>query len=216
VFLGPVLFRCLTDVASSSVSDRKIKRTSQRGHGSRKSLRPTWPLQRGNSPYRPHLISPSLANPFSSWRSVLLDPGGGRNVSDCHFLSSLPDSVKIAPCAQCCDRSRFIGRRRTGKEQKTRENDEKRKVGHEMRLPLEFGRRHGIVFLSQWSGPPWRGGLNLLRDGESSRCAVRSWMSSRGRLPWLEGTLRSSGEFFGDFLEIPEKSRRVDELGSSE
>src|SRR5262249_15865011 len=30
---------------------------------------------------------------------AFFDPGGGRNVSDCHFLLSLPERLKIAPSA---------------------------------------------------------------------------------------------------------------------
>jgi hypothetical protein len=84
---------------------------------------------RRSTPPAPYL--PFLPQSFQQLaQRAFLNPGGGRSVSDCHFLLSLPDSLKIAPSAQCCDRSRFIGRRRTGKEQKTSENDERSKVGH--------------------------------------------------------------------------------------
>jgi hypothetical protein len=74
-----------------------------------------------------------LADPFSQQfaQRAFHDPGGGRNVSDYHFLLSLPESLEIAPSAQCRERFRLIGRYRTGKEQqKTSENHERLKVGH--------------------------------------------------------------------------------------
>jgi hypothetical protein len=43
----------------------------------------------------------SLADPFSQQfaQRAFHDPGGGRNVSDYHFLLSLPESLEIAPSA---------------------------------------------------------------------------------------------------------------------
>jgi hypothetical protein len=42
-----------------------------------------------------------LADPFSQQfaQRAFHDPGGGRNVSDYHFLLSLPESLEIAPSA---------------------------------------------------------------------------------------------------------------------
>src|SRR5215471_1340587 len=47
---------------------------------------------------------PLPAAPYPPWptfqqqlaQRAFLDPGGGRSVSDCHFLLSLPESLKIA------------------------------------------------------------------------------------------------------------------------
>src|SRR5262249_25302780 len=86
----------------------------------------SWPPTLPPAPYLPF-----LAQTFQQLaQHAFLNPGGGRSVSNCHFLLSFPDTLKIAPSAQCCDRFRFSGRRRTGKEQKTSENDERSKVGH--------------------------------------------------------------------------------------
>jgi hypothetical protein len=80
-------------------------------------------------PPAPYL--PFVAQTFQQLaQRAFLNPGGSRSVSDCHFLLSFPDSLKFAPSARCCDRFRFIGRCRTGKEQKTSEKDERSKVGH--------------------------------------------------------------------------------------
>src|SRR5262249_38474491 len=74
---------------------------------------------------------PFLGQPFQQLaQGAFLDSGGGRSVSDCHFPLSLPERLKTGASAYCRDRFRLSGRRRTGKEQKTSENDEKRKVGH--------------------------------------------------------------------------------------
>src|SRR5262249_2126509 len=71
----------------------------------------SWPPTLPPAPYLPF-----LAQTFQQLaQRAFLNPGGGRSVSDCHFLLSFPGSLKIAPSAQCCDRFRFSGRRRTGK-----------------------------------------------------------------------------------------------------
>jgi hypothetical protein len=129
-FLGPVLFRCLTDVASSSVSDRKIKRNLTTGLREPEKSSTHLASTARYFPLPPAPYLPFLAQTFQQLaQRALLDPGGGRNVSDCHFLLSLPQ-LKTVPSAQCLYRFRRIGRRRTGKEQKTSENDERSKVGH--------------------------------------------------------------------------------------
>jgi hypothetical protein len=56
-------------------------------------------LQR-QSPLPPAHYLPFLGHPLQQLaQRAFFDPGGGRNVSNCHFLLSLPESLKIEPSA---------------------------------------------------------------------------------------------------------------------
>jgi hypothetical protein len=76
-----------------------------------------------------------------------------------------------------------------------------------MRLPLEFEgreRRHGIVFLSQWSGPPRRGGVEAAsRRGNRHGAQYVAGCLAAGGLPGLKERFGPAGVFLEIFWRFP-------------